>query len=43
MLSVTITVFISNKLITAVDNRARGVETVCLNPSQRFIRWEGFS
>ena len=29
----TITVFISNKIIIAVDNRARGVETVCLNPS----------
>ena len=25
-------------IIISVDNRARGVETVCLNPSQRFIR-----
>ena len=36
--AITITIFISNKIIISVDNRARGVETVCLNPSQRFIR-----
>ena len=38
MLSITITVFISNKIIIAVDNRAGGVETVCLNSSVLFIR-----
>ena len=38
MLSITITVFISNKIIIAVDNRTCGVETVCLNPSQHFVR-----
>jgi hypothetical protein len=33
-----VTIIISNKIIIAVDNRAHGVETVCLNPPHRFIR-----
>ena len=40
MLSIAIrpTILISNTIIIAVDNHARGVETVCLNASQCFIQ-----